>query len=231
MQLTLSHGARNLPYTVLVSRTFLSSCLKAPNYPILLSESLYTPNLREQCLAAVAPHSMSLALAMARAPATSPSSSNGTLYSDRKPAIIEANALTESYPPRYLPRSFYPPSSGGSPSSSIPYPLHVRAKRSKSSVCKGRDLAQLHEHRINNLEGTDAWSAAISQLHAQLQADCESLSHPSRLTYTDTEYSFAFVEYESRRDADDAYHEMHNKRMGRDDMLKIEVRAQSKSWC
>ena len=31
------------------------------------------------------------------------------------------------------------------------------------------------------------------------------------------------MEYESRRDADDAYHEMHNKRMGRDDLLKIEV--------
>jgi hypothetical protein len=31
------------------------------------------------------------------------------------------------------------------------------------------------------------------------------------------------VEYESRRDADDAYHEMHNKRLGRDDVLKIEV--------
>jgi hypothetical protein len=38
-------------------------------------------------------------------------------------------------------------------------------------------------------------------------------------------HSFAFVEYESRRDADDAYHEMHNKRIGRDDLLKIEVRT------
>ena len=36
-------------------------------------------------------------------------------------------------------------------------------------------------------------------------------------------HRFAFVEYESRRDADDAYHEMHNKRLGRDDILKIEV--------
>lgn len=37
-------------------------------------------------------------------------------------------------------------------------------------------------------------------------------------------FRFAFVEYESRRDADDAYHEMHNKRIGREDVLKIEVR-------
>ncbi|EME81355.1 uncharacterized protein MYCFIDRAFT_72175 [Pseudocercospora fijiensis CIRAD86] len=33
---------------------------------------------------------------------------------------------------------------------------------------------------------------------------------------------FAFVEYEKIRDADDAYYEMHNKRIGRDDLLKIE---------
>jgi hypothetical protein len=33
------------------------------------------------------------------------------------------------------------------------------------------------------------------------------------------------VEYEKRRDADEAYHEMHNKRIGRDDLLKVEVCA------
>ena len=44
---------------------------------------------------------------------------------------------------------------------------------------------------------------------------------------THVAHRFAFVEYESRRDADDAYHEMHNKRIGRDDVLKIEVQIVS----
>lgn len=35
--------------------------------------------------------------------------------------------------------------------------------------------------------------------------------------------SFAFVEYERRGDADEAYYDMHNRRIGRDDILKIEV--------
>ncbi|KAI5462744.1 hypothetical protein BGZ63DRAFT_403938 [Mariannaea sp. PMI_226] len=52
----------------------------------------------------------------------------------------------------------------------------------------------------------DASSVVIFPLPDQPPADC----------------SFAFVEYEDRRDADDAYHEMHNKRIGRDDLLKIE---------
>ena len=50
-----------------------------------------------------------------------------------------------------------------------------------------------------------------------------SVSRPARICLALTFSSFAFVEYESRRDADDAYHEMHNKRIGRDDLLKIEV--------
>lgn len=39
--------------------------------------------------------------------------------------------------------------------------------------------------------------------------------------------SFAFVEYESRRDADDAYHEMHNRSISRSEVLKIEVSSQT----
>jgi len=33
---------------------------------------------------------------------------------------------------------------------------------------------------------------------------------------------FAFVEYERRADSDEAYYDMHNRRIGRDDILKIE---------
>lgn len=47
--------------------------------------------------------------------------------------------------------------------------------------------------------------------------------HSGGPLFADSTIRFAFVEYEDRRDADDAYHDMHNKRIGRDDILKIEV--------
>lgn len=72
----------------------------------------------------------------------------------------------------------------------------------------------------------DALCAATFRLRGVLRADCKlSLSVTAHfLIYC----RFAFVEYESRRDADDAYHEMHNKRIGRDDLLKIEVYPSAK---
>ena len=70
----------------------------------------------------------------------------------------------------------------------------------------------------------DVSSAATFRLHEQPPADCKfKIPCMSFSRIADRRNSFAFVEYESRRDADDAYHEMHNKRIGRDDLLKIEV--------
>ena len=68
-------------------------------------------------------------------------------------------------------------------------------------------------------------SGATSQLLGLQLVVCEYTHVPFDVNsnIVDTGSRFAFVEYESRRDADDAYHEMHNKRMGRDDVLKIEV--------
>lgn len=69
------------------------------------------------------------------------------------------------------------------------------------------------------------WFVVIFQPREALPPVCESISSSVdvRTNRVDTKSRFAFVEYESRRDADDAYHEMHNKRLGRDDLLKIEV--------
>lgn len=74
----------------------------------------------------------------------------------------------------------------------------------------------------------DALCVATFLPHEALPADCMSPRHGAvAASHTHTASRFAFVEYESRRDADDAYHEMHNKRLGRDDVLKIEVRSSS----
>ena len=73
---------------------------------------------------------------------------------------------------------------------------------------------------------TAVWFVVTSQLRGPPAAGCKL--HPL-FDFVRTTASlivvlrFAFVEYEDRRDADDAYHDMHNKRIGRDDVLKIEV--------
>lgn len=84
--------------------------------------------------------------------------------------------------------------------------------------------------RINLLTlklATAASFAATFLHHALLPVGCKFPRMPDDSLLSphipDSFTRFAFVEYESRRDADDAYHEMHNKRMGRDDLLKIEV--------
>jgi hypothetical protein len=62
-----------------------------------------------------------------------------------------------------------------------------------------------------------------SPRHVLPLAACMLASSIYFFSTSNINFRFAFVEYESRRDADDAYHEMHNKRIGRDDLLKIEV--------
>ncbi|KAM0268677.1 hypothetical protein ACHAPA_004921 [Fusarium lateritium] len=71
---------------------------------------------------------------------------------------------------------------------------------------RARDLAYEFERYVNL-----AHAHALALVHARVLSFSRA---PSSV--------FAFVEYEDRRDADDAYHEMHNKRIGRDDILKIE---------
>lgn len=75
-----------------------------------------------------------------------------------------------------------------------------------------------------SLSALDVLSVATSQLLVPRLADCKFNTSLSRNT-SSHELSFAFVEYENRRDSDDAYDEMHGFRMSRDEVLKIEVRS------
>ena len=76
--------------------------------------------------------------------------------------------------------------------------------------------------------------AVTFQRREVLQVVCEYSSGlplmATDVSIINTLSSFAFVEYESRRDADYAYHEMHNTRIGRDDLLKIEVYCHCTLW-
>jgi hypothetical protein len=76
---------------------------------------------------------------------------------------------------------------------------------------------------LTMLQGTEDLSVATSQHRVRHRADCEYSCPAPGNNHAKKLSRFAFVEYENRRDADDAYYEMHNKRIGRDDLLKIEV--------
>jgi len=80
----------------------------------------------------------------------------------------------------------------------------------------------------NPRAATAAWSAATSRRLVARRAVCEfPPPTPDSTGFIGSDLTrrarFAFVEYEDKRDADEAYYDMHNKRMGRDDILKIEV--------
>ncbi|OAG11293.1 uncharacterized protein CC84DRAFT_7576 [Paraphaeosphaeria sporulosa] len=80
----------------------------------------------------------------------------------------------------------------------------------------------LHTH-LTSSPATVVLFAATSLRRVLPPAGCKWPRYPGYINQLTMRGRFAFVEYESRRDADDAYHEMHNKRIGRDDLLKIEV--------
>ncbi|TQV93885.1 hypothetical protein V2A60_003957 [Cordyceps javanica] len=94
---------------------------------------------------------------------------------------------------------------------------------------RARDLAYEFERYVNYAHVL-ALALALVLVHAALARTHTRAPFPyGRLVRCDipaprstSSRLFAFVEYEDRRDADDAYHEMHNKRIGRDDTLKIE---------
>ena len=187
------------------------------NPPITLSS---TP---PKCLAAAAPLSMSLASARAPARATSPTNSNGT----SPPSCLRPAASRSSHATQPSPAA----NADGERDTGLlqwhgaPF-VHACAVRILFTCIPMRPLYSLRKTYTNNsvkVRTPRPMRHPCPSYRIQQTVSIYILYMLASASDTNWKSSFAFVEYESRRDADDAYHEMHNKRIGRDDLLKIEV--------
>ncbi|KAF3797778.1 Pre-mRNA-splicing factor srp1 [Colletotrichum gloeosporioides] len=149
----------------------------------------------------------------------------------REPSEISDSSSPSLAPPAHRPRLLVLPSSSAAPASAYQYymppspSVPVDASSSPRSLASARATnpppvvraALTHEATCLALPSPPGARLFVS-LNEQKDQNRENKYFIKKKKNPE----FAFVEYEDRRDADDAYHEMHNKRIGRDDILKIE---------